>query len=89
MALVKICARCGKGMIGPAQDAQVDTQPMWFFGSGAESEGGLCRGRLMFVNRDKLIDTLDRVFGPQEINTSDIPETGKEWFDRAMEKRNV
>jgi hypothetical protein len=51
---VAVCSKCGRGII--SKNAAVDTQPVWFIGSGGQ--GPMCNGQVMHVDRMKQIERI-------------------------------
>ena len=55
---VKICTKCGRGIIGERSiNAPHDKQPVWW--TSGET-GPMCNGRLAWVARDAQVSMLDK-----------------------------
>lgn len=57
-ASVRICAKCGRGLLGAARGAAKDAQPVWWT---QETEGPMCNGRLVWVSAAAQIAFLNNV----------------------------
>lgn len=55
---VRICTKCGRGILGDARRAQRDAQPVWWT---QEADGPMCNGRLVWVAMSAQINHLNNV----------------------------
>lgn len=54
VALVVVCSKCGRGILGASRAASVDRQPTWWLvdDNGKPLEGPMCNGLLVSVERN-------------------------------------